>query len=739
MNSINVTAYRGYSQVIGELSLQQMFHLIQSGAYANKIQDIEKAMQAGDIAKADRIKRQLPFYTLTANYQMCRQAYSLKLYNDLPVLDFDDMQPEDLPRMRQLIHDDPNTVGSFLTPRRHGLKPVVYMLSEEAENLRNELQALPTVTYAQLESYHKRMYQLACHHYEDLLGTPVDTSGSDLSRGFYGSFDPDATLFTERLAAVRPLRVNLVLPEKGEASAPHAPRTHRKALEDSAIDISTIDPATQLAFSKALNYTKRKFTFKEGSRDTFINCLGTRCYQQGIAPDTALQLARHAYGNTPDFDMRTPFENGYRYTTKVDQAEEEGKKSSVEKAMEFLNGHYEFRRNLVLETLDYRKLAPPTGGDGLPASSGPFILLRLKDINSIYTRMHLNGKHCSQNMLKAIIDSDFTPDFNPFISYFHSLPPWDGVTDYIGQLADSVQTTDPAFWHDSLRRWLVALVAGAIDDNVQNQELLLLYSKQGAGKSTFIRNLVPPELKEYLSSGMINTDKTDHMMLLATRLVIHLEEMNLMPAVRLADTKRAITQDKIHERKPYDIQANNFIRRASFAGSTNNPRCLQDIGENRRILFNYIQKIDYHYSIPYKELYAQALALYRNGFHYWYEGDEITFLNQRNEHFRMREPIEENLFYYFRPAHPTEGEQKWWPASLLMSHISLNGRIQSNTQTLQTLVTVLDRNNFRRRITNNGITEYAVIEYTLDERKMNSLQPVIERQKRLDAGGDNTI
>lgn len=61
MNSINVTAYRGYSQVIGELSLQQMFHLIQSGAYANKIQDIEKAMQAGDLAKADHIKRQLPF------------------------------------------------------------------------------------------------------------------------------------------------------------------------------------------------------------------------------------------------------------------------------------------------------------------------------------------------------------------------------------------------------------------------------------------------------------------------------------------------------------------------------------------------------------------------------------------------------------------------------------------------------------------------------------------------------
>lgn len=739
MNSINVTAYRGYSQVIGELSLQQMFHLIQSGAYANKIQDIEKAMQAGDLAKADHIKRQLPFYTLTANYQMCRQAYSLKLYNDLPVLDFDDMQPEDLPRMRQLIHDDPNTVGSFLTPRRHGLKPVVYMLSEEAENLRNELQALPTVTYAQLESYHKRMYQLACHHYEDLLGTPVDTSGSDLSRGFYGSFDPDAMLFTERLAAVRPLCINLVLPEKGEASAPHARRTNCKALEDSTIDISTLDPAVQFAFSKALGYTKRKFTFKEGSRDTFINCLGTRCYRQGIPQDIALLLVRHAYGNTPDFDLQKPFENGYLYTSKVDQSAEEEKKSSIEKAMEFLRAHYKFRYNLVLESLEYRKLTLKAEGDGTSTATHAFRTLKQKDLNSIYTHMQLESQHCSQNMLRAIIDSDFTPEFNPFTAYFFSLPPWDGVTDYISQLADSVQTTDPGFWHDSLRRWLVALVAGAIDDNVQNQELLLLYSEQGVGKSTFIRNLVPPQLKDYFSSAMINPDNKDHMMQLTTRLLIHMEEMGVMSPTRLADTKRIITQDSVHARKPYEIQASTFIRRASFAGSTNNPRCLQDIGENRRILYNSVKKIDYKYQIPYEGLYAQALALYRNGFHFWYEGNEIGLLNRRNEHFRMREPIEENLFHYYRPAHPTEAAQKWLPASLLMSHISLNGRIQSNTQTLQTLITVLDGNSFRHRITNNGITEYSVIEYTLEERKTNSVETVIEKQEELREGVNDAI
>ncbi len=58
-------------------------------------------------------------------------------------------------------------------------------------------------------------------------------------------------------------------------------------------------------------------------------------------------------------------------------------------------------------------------------------------------------------MLKAVVDSNFAIDFDPFIDYFLSLRPWDGKTDYIKQLAATVTTNDPDFWEDSLRRWLV--------------------------------------------------------------------------------------------------------------------------------------------------------------------------------------------------------------------------------------------------------------------------------------------
>ena len=120
------------------------------------------------------------------------------------------------------------------------------------------------------------------------------------------------------------------------------------------------------------------------------------------------------------------------------------------------------------------------------------------------------------------------------------------------------------------------------------------------------------------------------------------------------------------------------------------------------------------------------------GFIRRYEGDEISSLNSRNENFRQKEPVEENLFFYFRPGKAGDIEAKWYPASHLLSTLSLNGRIQSNSQILKTLVTVLDENGFRKRTTKNRVTEYCVVEYSQEERDKNSVLPQVAEQKNLE-------
>lgn len=107
--------------------------------------------------------------------------------------------------------------------------------------------------------------------------------------------------------------------------------------------------------------------------------------------------------------------------------------------------------------------------------------------------------HAQRNSLQlsAIYDESshrlgYAKDFNPFLDCFEKMKKWDGKTDHIARLASLVKTSDPDFWLDALRHWLVGMVACALEDSVQNQLFLLLYSKQGKGKSFFIRNLLPP-------------------------------------------------------------------------------------------------------------------------------------------------------------------------------------------------------------------------------------------------------
>lgn len=709
-----MTCYRGHSTVIAQMETERFFQQVAGGLYRKRIEEIETALANGDFNRAECIKSKLPYFTLTATYRNERLAYSLIAYNDLLILDFDEMQADDIPRLRRMANEDPNTVGSFLSPRRHGLKLLIYMLDEESRHLRKELEAQGTVTYAGLEQYHKKMYSVARRHYQFLLGSKVDESGNDLSRGVYASYDTQTFFSSERVAAVAPLQVSVTLPTKEEC----APKKRKRLpAQDHRIDTSGIGEQAQLDYVRAVDYTRRKYRFAEGGRDNFIYCLGNQCYIRRIPEEEALRMAMRDFGGEAGFDPEPPMRNAYSYTSKTDMAEEVDKKSRLERMKEYLERHYDFRYNLVRDQVEFR----PRGGEG-----GAFATMRIRDLNSLYMKLLMADIPCTQALVKAMIESDYVASFHPFISYFHSLNPWDGVTDYIGQLADTIDTDDPAFLRDALKRWLVGLVACAVSDQEENQLLLLLYSKQGKGKSRFIRNLLPRELGEYYRNGMINPDNKDHMLMLSNCLIINLEEFDGVSANRLADLKRVIAQDRVTERKVFDFQSHSFVRRASFAASTNNAHCLQEIGENRRILFIAVNNIRYRYQVDHAGLYAQALALYREGFQYWYEGEEIERLNARNEHYRLRDPVEEGLFVYYRAATSRDFMTKWLPAASLLANISLNGRIQSNRQALQTLVYVLENAGFRKRVTGNGVTEYAVIEYTFDERTANAGQAAAE-------------
>lgn len=690
---IAITTYRGYTAVTGETTLTQCIEEIRNGKYVRLIQRIERLMAEGKEEEANRVKAQLPYRTLTGNYAQRRLAGSLVRYNPIITLDIDKLHPSQVGPLRQKLRNDPHVLASFLSPRRHGFKFFAYLCTAYAGQLRQStFNGVTELSYPDLQRHHALMYEACREYYEKLLGVEIDTSGKDIGRGFFMSFDVEAYLNKPLLEEVKAWEGKIVCP-KG-------------AVVDECPTISSA-PQIIMEYRKALATTRRNERFEPGNRDVFLFSLGNRCFRKGLPQEEVVRLAQQDFSD-PDFDPAAPIRNAYLYTDKTTEAEtrKQDKSQGIRQVLDYLNAHYDIRRNTVLDRLEY---IARDGKEDAKKDAQAYRPLRAKDYNSIFLNLQLAGINCFQNYLKAVIDSDYARDFNPFEAYFTALPPWDGTTDYIGRLADTVTTTDRDFWHESFRRWLVGMVAGALRNEAVNQLVLILYSEQGKGKSSWIRHLLPPELKEYYRNGMIDPGSKDDLLLLSTRLLINMEEFEGARQGDLAGLKRIITQESVTERKVYDVQADTFVRHASFIASTNNRQCLQDISGNRRFLLSELTAIDYHARVDYDGVYSQALALLNSGFRYWYEGDEIGSLNLRNEENRMKDPVEENLYLYFRPALATDFDAKWKPAAALLSVISIYGRVQVNRWSQQNLVQVLERDGFLKRINAQGTTEYGVI------------------------------
>ena len=713
MEQIPVTAYSGFSKVRGKINLGRVIGNIRNGVHAQNVFKVRMLVSQGKTEAANNVKRQLPFYTVTATYREKRLAYSMTGYNHVILLDIDDLPEDRLDGVRKKINGDTNTLASFLTPKGHGFKVFVFLKTEYAIRLRKrlaeKLEETGKVEFALLEKHHLEMYNECKRYYEELLGVKVDASGKDISRGFFTSYDDKAYLNEELMKEVDETVTNIVLPEESTEKKKGKKEKREKAEKEKRK--TEAEPWERMEFNKAVLAVKRISKFEEGNRDNFLFTLGNKCYAKGLDEEVAVRLTREKFGQQ-GMDVDTPLHNAYTYTDKTQKAAEkkEEKTDTINQVIDFLKTHYDIRRNVILDRLEYLDF-----NEKEEIWKGKFRPMRARNYNSIFLQLQLAGIKCYRNFLQAVIDSSYAREFNPFMDYIGKLKPWDGVTDYIGQLADTVQAEDQEFWRKSFRRWFVGMLAGALQEEAVNHLVIILYSEQGKGKSTWIRRLLPPEWREYYRNGMVEPGNKDHQILLSTHLIISMEEFEGVKPGDVAGLKRTITQESVTERKAYDTQAYNYVRHASFIASTNNRQCLQDIGGNRRFLPSAIKSLDYRTPVNYEGIYAQAYALLKEGYKYWYEGEEIEELNRHNEQHRMKDPVEENLFVYFRKPEEEDMHVKWMPAAAILSKIAIFGKIQVNRQTTQTLVLSLEKYRFETRRDNQGSIEYKVVDRMEDE------------------------
>ncbi len=317
---------------------------------------------------------------------------------------------------------------------------------------------------------------------------------------------------------------------------------------------------------------------------------------------------------------------------------------------EFLSERYEFRYNSVLHRAEYR----PRGTDDYTA-------IDRYRINTLKRALDKEASiQTSPENLYSIIESDFSPRINPVQAYFHSLPIMEETKKgAITALANCVSVANPEKWKEYLTKWLVAVVANAMDDRqCRNHTCLVLTGEQGRFKTTFLDLLCPPSLSDYRYTGKIYPQEKDVLSLIGQNLIINIDDQ--LKALNKRDEnelKNLITCPQVKYRMPYEKHIEERPHLASFVASVNGNDFLTDSTGSRRFLpFEVLAiEIDRAKSIPMDTVYGEAKTLLNEGFRYWFNDEEIIELHRNSEAFQVYTTEMELLLRYF--TFPTEAEK----------------------------------------------------------------------------------
>ena len=214
----------------------------------------------------------------------------------------------------------------------------------------------------------------------------------------------------------------------------------------------------------------------------------------------------------------------------------------------YLSQHYVFRYNTVWGRVEYRG-----------REDTRFVKVGRYEINTLRRELDNEaGITTSPDNLYSIIESSFSPRVNPIQAYFKALPAAaldDPNAHAIRELADCVVVRNPEKWLLYLTKWLVAVVANAMDDReCRNHTCLVLTGEQGRFKTTFLDLLCPPKLHGYSYTGKIYPQEKDTLTYVGQNLIINIDDQ--LKALNKRDEnelKNLITCPMVRYRMPYGM------------------------------------------------------------------------------------------------------------------------------------------------------------------------------------------
>ena len=674
MNNLQLSLFRGVHDTQPRpVTLMELVTMMRTDQSVRDLTEKHRyARTTGDKQGAKRYKHMMASFGVAARFEGGRQQIHIVELTGLSLVDIDHIDKENIPSVLEKVQGDEHTLLAYTTLSGEGLRILArYVFNDNVNDNENQPSgwgkiAKPKSSSSLTLSFsnYKLAFLTINEYYQNLTGLSTDGQCKNIGRISTIAYDenlyynPEAVPFTIKVEEKKPVgRPKKGKSEEGKGESDNPDEAPLQALAVAAKVIAKVE-------AQGIRY-------EEGTYNKYVS---TACYEMnrhGVPEKECREWAVKWFADydTPDVEAivhscyQQIDDHGDYLKSKRGRKKSESSVGDVRDIRDYLTNHeVKTRYNVITRKYEIYNEDTDTWCEKTDRMESTLYCRITEEI----------GKRILKSDLHQLLGSEFSPEYNPFVDYLTSLPPIpdDDDTDYIDLVASMVHvaTADDAKHRRWFKKWFVAMIACWLDPEVTNHVILAYIGRQGIYKSTFMRRLLPPVLSSYFSvrNYASRMDKDDRLML-AEKGLVALEEIDSLTPRELNQLKAIVTAETIDERDAYSANRESRVHIASFCATGNNRRFLTDLTGNRRWLPFYVTDIDspYTHAIPHERLYAQAYALYREGFRYWFEADEVAELDAHNANFEEPNMVQELIETYFRQPYDGEAGQFYTSANIL--------------------------------------------------------------------------
>lgn len=402
--------------------------------------------------------------------------------------------------------------------------------------------------------------------------------------------------------------------------------------------------------------------------------------------------------------------------------------TSVGLCRTFVQSNYDLRYNVITGNIEDRRVM----------LNGSYRILTDMELNTMFL---LFSESCeekiSRDFFNTFIFSEFTSFYNPFYEFFSLNENLPRSRDLISELASCIETDTPNA-EKFITHWGVGLIA-SLYNTTSPLVLVLAGSVQNTGKTEWFRRLLPDSLKQYYAESKLDAGKDDDI-LMCKKIMIMDDEFGGKSKFESRRLKELTSKKTFSIRAPYGRVAKEMKRIASLCGTTNDLNLINDPTGNRRIVPINVLSVDHekYNAIPKDALLMALYDLYRSGFKWEFNADDIRLLKDGSDQFMATNPEAELINEFFdKPTGNYDGEFMTNTAIKDWIELMSKQKVWSNVKLGMELANMGFE---QKRISKNNITTrvYRVVKKNQPEFTLEQKQAELFRQTQNPPSSENS-